>query len=52
MSPLFWKENARNNPQRLTDICLLKINGAVIKPNTKLPAEIIRAVNKYAITDC
>lgn len=56
MSPLFWRENSKNDPQRLTDICLHRFKVDVIRNDMekirKFPSDIVRAVNNYRTCDC
>lgn len=50
MNPLFWKENSTNDPQRLTDMCLVVLKSKVAKDDPrnmeKFPSEIVRAINR------
>lgn len=56
MNPLFWKENSANDPQRLTDMCLVVIKSKVTKDDPrkmeKFPPEIVRAINSFLPCDC
>ncbi|XP_039255800.2 uncharacterized protein LOC120332587 [Styela clava] len=56
MSPLFWKENAKNDPQRLTDLCLLQVKVHVVKQDgdkmQRLPPDVMRSIHSFKPCDC
>ncbi|GFO40033.1 leucine-rich repeat-containing protein 63 [Plakobranchus ocellatus] len=46
MHPLFWKENTRNKPQHLFDLCCVAVCKAGLQDSSKLNAECTAALNR------
>ncbi|XP_071797975.1 uncharacterized protein [Asterias amurensis] len=53
MHPLFWKENSRNEPQRLLDLSALTVKHCNLDGNSRaLPDFLCSVLDSYTICDC
>ncbi|XP_048396197.1 leucine-rich repeat-containing protein 63-like [Stegostoma tigrinum] len=53
LHPLFWEENARNQPQRLTDLAAVTFSkGHLIQQHTNIPKEVQAVLNNATMCEC
>nr|CAB3262568.1 uncharacterized protein LOC100180427 [Phallusia mammillata] len=56
MSPLFWRENSKNDPQRLSDLCCLSLQRNYIQdvPENygQFPEKVIVTLQNFTYCDC